>query len=239
MKDVKVLPDSGADISAAGQEVMRHLGQHKDNLLPSRVCPRTVNGMLMRPLGKIPMVIPLGDQRYEDEMHIYPGISGAHISWKGMLPPCYPYILPVRRSDKLPSQPEIKAMVPAGQKEVTAGLQEEIMQEFPSVFDDQIRALEGEMFHITLIDNVTPFCVKALRSVPFAYRDKLKEELKFLQEQGIIAPVTEVTEWCVPIVVTPKKGTDRIRTCVDLSRLNWFVKRESINRRHQGRQWRI
>ena len=31
MKDVKVLPDSGADISAAGQEVMRHLGQHKDN----------------------------------------------------------------------------------------------------------------------------------------------------------------------------------------------------------------
>ena len=117
-------------------------------------------------------------------------------------------------------------MVPAGQKEVTAGLQEEIMQEFPSVFDDQIRALEGEMFHITLIDNVTPFCVKALRSVPFAYRDKLKEELKFLQEQGIIAPVTEVTEWCVPIVVTPKKGTDRIRTCVDLSRLNWFVKRE-------------
>ena len=31
MKDVKVLPNSGADISAAGQEVMRHLGQHKNN----------------------------------------------------------------------------------------------------------------------------------------------------------------------------------------------------------------
>ena len=139
----------------------------------------------MRPLGKIPIAIQLGDQRYEDEMHIYPGISGALISWKaamglGILPPCYPYPLPVRKSDKLPSQPEIKAIIPAGHQEVTA---EEIMQEFPSVFDNQIRAMEGEMFHITLVDNVTPFCVKALRPVPFAYRDKLKEELELLQEQ--------------------------------------------------------
>ena len=35
-----------------------------------------------------------------------------------------------------------------------------------------------------------------------------------------------VSEWCAPIVVTPKKGTDKIRMCVDLSRLNRFVKRE-------------
>ena len=100
------------------------------------------------------------------------------------------------------------------------------MQEFPSVFDNQIRAMEEETFHITLVDNVTPFFVKAPRSVPFAYRDKLKEELNLLQEQGIISPMTEVTEWCAPIVVAPKKGTDRIRMCVDLSRLNRYVKRE-------------
>ena len=227
-KDVKVLPDSGADISAAGQEVMRHLGQHKDNLLPSKVCPRTVNGMLMRPLGKIPIALQLGDQKYNDEMHIYPGVSGALISWKaamglGILPPYYPNPPPIPKFSRQLSQLELKATVSAGCQIATA---EEIMQEFPSVFDDQIRAMEGETFHITLVDNVTPFCVKAPRSVPFAYRDKLKEELNLLQEQGIISPVTEVTEWCAPIVVAPKKGTDRIRMCVDLSRLNRYVKRE-------------
>ena len=47
-----------------------------------------------------------------------------------------------------------------------------------------------------------------------------------MQNQGIITPVTEVTEWCAPIVVTPKKGSDRIRMCVDLSRLNRYVQRE-------------
>ena len=214
-KEVKVLPDSGADISAAGQDVMKHLGQHMNNLLPSKICPRTVNGSHMRPLGKIPITIQLRDRRYEDEMHIYPGVSGALISWRaaiglGILPPHYPYPLPVR-TDR--NQSEIKAMAMIDNQKGTA---EEIMQEFPSVFG----IMEGEKFHITLVDNATPFCVKAPRSVPFAYRDKLKAELELLQEQGIITPVTEVTEWCSPIVVTPKKGTDRIRMCVDLSKLN-------------------
>ena len=100
------------------------------------------------------------------------------------------------------------------------------MEQFPTVFDDRIRIMEGEKFHISLTPGVSLFCVKTPRTVPFAYRDKLKTELDLLQDQGIIAPVTEVTEWCAPIVVTPKKGSDRIRMCVDLSRLNRYVQRE-------------
>ena len=62
----------------------------------------------------------------------------------------------------------------------------------------------------------------------FAYRDKLKAELKLFQQQRIIAPVTEATHGVcpMPIVVTPQKGTNRIRMCVDLSKLNCFVLRE-------------
>ncbi len=64
------------------------------------------------------------------------------------------------------------------------------------------------------------------RPVPFAYRDKLKAELEHLQAQGIITPVTVPTEWCAPIVVTPKKNPDKIRFCLDLSCLNRYVRRE-------------
>lgn len=42
----------------------------------------------------------------------------------------------------------------------------------------------------------------------------------------IITPVTQPTEWCAPIVITPKKGSDDIRLCVDFSKLNKYVKRE-------------
>ena len=71
-----------------------------------------------------------------------------------------------------------------------------------------------------------PFCVNTPRSIPFAYREKLKTELEFPQDQGIIAPVTVPTEWCAPIVIEPKKDSDNIRMCVDLSRLNRYIKRE-------------
>ena len=86
--------------------------------------------------------------------------------------------------------------------------------------------MPGEKFHISLTDNARPFCVSAPRTIPFAYRDKLKQELDLLVAQGVITPVTEPTDWCSPIVVVPKKGTDRIRMCVDLSKLNKFVRRE-------------
>ena len=86
--------------------------------------------------------------------------------------------------------------------------------------------MQGEEFHISLTDGDKPFCVRTPRVIPFAYRDKLKAELGLLLEQGIIAPVTEPTEWCAPIVVTPKKGVDQVRLCVDLSHLNKFVRRE-------------
>ena len=86
--------------------------------------------------------------------------------------------------------------------------------------------MDGEQFHIHLSANAKLFCITSPRSIPFAYCDKLAAELDLLQQQQIIAPVTEPTDWCAPIVVTPKKNSDSIRMCVDLSHLNRFVKRE-------------
>ena len=92
---------------------------------------------------------------------------------------------------------------------------EEIMAEFPLVFDEQVHTMPGEKFHISLTADARPFCVTAPRTIPFAYRDKLKKEIDLLKSQGIITPITEPTEWCAPTVVTLKKNSDRIRMCVD------------------------
>ena len=86
--------------------------------------------------------------------------------------------------------------------------------------------MDGELFSIKLRDDAKPFCVNAPRSIPYAYRDKVRQELDSLQSQGIIEPVTHPSEWCAPIVIAPKKNSDDIRLCVDFSKLNKFVKRE-------------
>ena len=71
----------------------------------------------MKPAGMIPVAISLQGRMYRDDVHIFPGVSGALISWKaakklGILPPQYPY--PERRLQvdqhptvKVPRQQEI------------------------------------------------------------------------------------------------------------------------------------
>ena len=51
--DTLALPDSGADISAAGPKLLRLLGEHPLNLLPSQINPCTADGHKMQPMGKL------------------------------------------------------------------------------------------------------------------------------------------------------------------------------------------
>ena len=46
-------------------------------------------------------------------------------------------------------------------------------------------------------------------------------------ETGVNSPVDQPTDWCAPMMVT-LKSNGKVRVCVDLSRLNEFVKRENL-----------
>ena len=216
--NIDILPDSGADICVAGTQFVKALGEHMDNLAHSDVVPRAVNGATIHPVGKIPNVMfHTHGKTVTENVHIYDSVARALISWAtakrlGILPECYP--------DPVVSVQACSAIM------LPIPTTDQIMSEIPSVFDGQIRTMPGETFHISLTDDVRPFCVTTPRTIPFAYQDKLKQEIDLLVDQGIITPVTEPTEWCAPIVVAPKKNSDRIRMCVDLSKLNRFVRRE-------------
>ena len=41
---IDVLSDSGADVSAAGQEILSAMGHHMDNILPSNITPQDRTG---------------------------------------------------------------------------------------------------------------------------------------------------------------------------------------------------
>ena len=179
----------------------------------------------MKPLGGIPVTISLQGRTHGDGIHIFPRVSGALILWKaakklGILPPQYPQ---PERVPQMRQHPEVNSTETFSSQNITI---EQLAKEFSSVFSGQITAMEGELFKISLMEDAELFCIKAPCSIPFAYREKLRQELDSLQEQDIITPVTEPTKWCAPIVVTPKKGTDDIRQCVDLSKLNKFVCRK-------------
>ena len=51
------LSELGADISVAGLDVVKQLRDHRDNLLPSHIRPRTLSRHRMYPIGKLPVKI--------------------------------------------------------------------------------------------------------------------------------------------------------------------------------------
>jgi len=51
----------------------------------------------------------------------------------------------------------------------------------PTAFNGQVRNMKGEHFYISSTGDAKPFCVNTPRSIPFAYRDKLKAELELLE----------------------------------------------------------
>ena len=130
----------------------------------------------MYPIRKLLVTLALGGQKYVEDLHIYPSVKGVLLFWKAakglnILPKSYPH----------PSNHPTTNLITTTTTANHAVTSQQIMNEFPSVFDGQIKTMEGKNFQIALTDNTKPFCVKAPRAMPFAYRDKLKAELDLLQ----------------------------------------------------------
>ena len=77
--------------------------------------------------------------------------------------------------------------------------------------------LSGEV-SLRLNTTVRPVQLPA-RKVPIAIKDQLAEELRKLQEMGVICQVDEPTEWVSSLVVT-RKSNSHLRICIDPDPLN-------------------
>lgn len=81
---------------------------------------------------------------------------------------------------------------------------------------------------IRLKPDTVPYSVNVARRVPIPLRKAVREELGRMQNEGVIAPITEATEWCSPMVPVVKPNNRGVRICVDLKRLNQAVVREKF-----------
>ena len=79
--ELSVLPDSGADISAAGPELLDALGTNVQNLLPTDVSPKVADGRPMKALGAIPVRIRLHERTVATTIYIFEQVTGVLLSW--------------------------------------------------------------------------------------------------------------------------------------------------------------
>ena len=94
---------------------------------------------------------------------------------------------------------------------------------YSDVFNERkLGTLPGEVKLYTG-KSVTP-SIAGSRRVPTALKAKLREELNRLENNQVIAKVSEPTDWVSNLVVTTKKSGD-IRICIDPKQLNKALKR--------------
>ena len=131
---MQVLPDSGADISITGPNIIWSLNDHWDNLLPSQVTPHPVNGQKLTPISKLPVQIKIRNYTHKDELHIpkyrrRPRIMESMQGTQHTLT-VVPRVCNITSTEKA--------------QHLTS---ESLIQEFPSVLDSKVKPMEGKQFH--------------------------------------------------------------------------------------------
>ena len=106
-------------------------------------------------------------------------------------------------------------------------IEQEVKTMYPYLFKG-LGKLKGE-FSIKLKPGSTPYAITTPRRVALPLMPKVKEELQRMETLGVISKVDIPTGWCAGMFVVPKPD-GRIRICVDLTKLNDNVLRETYQR---------
>ena len=80
------------------------------------------------------------------------------------------------------------------------------------------------IYKIQLRDDAEPV-IHAMRTVPESMKPRLAEELKELEQKGIVSRIKEPTDWVSSLVII-EKSNGKLRLCLDPTDLNRYIKRE-------------
>jgi len=92
------------------------------------------------------------------------------------------------------------------------GLQE-LLERYGEVFQPELGTLKGYEAKIHVDPGAKPQFCKA-RTVPYALKDKVEQELERLTKEGVIEPI-QFADWAAPIVPVMKGDGKSIRICGD------------------------
>ena len=87
-----------------------------------------------------------------------------------------------------------------------------ILEAHEAVFKPELGTLRGMEAKLHVEAEAQPLFFRA-RTVPFALRQKVEQELERLEQEGVVEPVT-FSDWAAPIVPV-MKGDGRVRICGD------------------------
>lgn len=89
----------------------------------------------------------------------------------------------------------------------------ELFVQYHDIFKDDLGCCKVKA-HLHIKPDATPSFCKS-RSLPFAYRQAVEDDLNRLIETKVLSPIS-CSKWTAPVVIVPKPG-GKVRICADLS----------------------
>eukprot|EP00731_Ephydatia_muelleri_P012299 Em0006g1193a len=187
--------DTGAAVSLVSERTWKQIrGQVK--LRKADVVLRAYNHMRLKVLGEAELQVQYGGRRYELLLRVVkedgPSLIGRDwlqqikLDWSAM---CH-WISP-SQSDQMVKM---------------------LMRKYADVFKAELGTMKGVKAKLVLKAGVVPRFIRP-RPIPFALKEAVEQEIRHLEEQGILRRITH-SSWAAPIVVVPKKD-GRVRLCGD------------------------
>ena len=90
----------------------------------------------------------------------------------------------------------------------------QLLDRYREVFSEELGTMKGQNATIELVSDAKPCYYHKARTIPYAYRQKVEEELDRLVAVGILEPI-ESSDWAAPIVPVIKSDKKSVRICGD------------------------
>jgi len=190
--------DSGAGITILPKSSFNILGMN-DRIRPTNIQLRSYTKELFKPIGKATIPIEYNGISTTDEVYIiredFTPLLGR--AWIRKLK------INLEELDKN----QINTVKTTSVIDVDS-----ILTPFEDIFKPEVGCIPNVQCSLKLRQNAVPRFLKH-RTIPFALRNKVEEELESLERQGIITKV-DTSDWGSPLVVIPKPDGN-VRICVD------------------------
>ncbi|UYV75652.1 hypothetical protein LAZ67_13000855 [Cordylochernes scorpioides] len=200
---IKMKLDTGADVIAIPLHIFKKKCKHRE-LRPANRTLREYFGQILKCAGMSTEKLKYGDVDIEEPIYVTYQMRETLLSGNTCV--------------------KLKLLVRLNSLKAATFSSVNVKREFPKHFVGIVKV--GEPYKIKLEKDAQPFAIHTPRRVPIPLMEKLKTRLTELQNMNIVQPVQEATEWCAPTVIASKTNGD-IRLCVDLSKLNIGIERET------------
>jgi hypothetical protein len=175
---ITAVPDSGAEATVAGFDVLKLIGGDVENLL-HRGADNLVaaNGLSLETAGRLNYTVSLRGRSTVATIIFSPEHTGMLLSWfvcveLGLLPANYPEPIAIRSIQNTVSSADEPVPIQPVNADDLPAIKEQLLKEFADVFDkgDILKTMSGPPMCIELQPDAVPFAVNGARPIPFARR---------------------------------------------------------------------